>query len=76
MAHELLRLRHDYPAWHVWASAQGRLYATRPGISVLLPGASITVDAATANGLSGAIAAAERDADRAADLRERRGHGR
>lgn len=76
MAQELPRLRHDHPGWHVWASAQGRLYATRRSISVLLPGASVTVDAATEDGLSDAITAAERDADRAADLRERLGHGR
>lgn len=76
VAHELPQLRHDHPAWHVWASAQGRLYATRPGISALLAGASVTVDAATADGLTRAIAAAERDAGKAADFRERFGHGR
>lgn len=76
MAHELPRLRHDHPAWHVWASAQGRLYATRPGMSVLLPGASVTVDAATPDGLDRAIVAAERDASQAADIRERFGRGR
>lgn len=73
---ELPQLSQDHPAWHVWASAQGRLYATRPGISVHLPGASVTVDADTADGLSSAIAAAEHDAGRAADLRDRFGHGR
>ncbi|HXP18881.1 MAG TPA: hypothetical protein VN840_04450 [Streptosporangiaceae bacterium] len=76
MSHELPRLRHDHPAWHVWASAQGHLYATRHDLSVLLPGASVTVDSATADGLSVAIAAAERDATRAAGFRERFGHGR
>lgn len=76
MAHDLPRLRNDHPAWHVWASGQGHLYATRPGISVHLPGASVTVDAVTADGLSQAIAAAERDASRAASIRERFGHGR
>jgi hypothetical protein len=74
VAHELPRLRHDHPAWHLWASAQGRLYATRPGMSALMPGASVTVDAATAQGLAQAITAAERDAGRAADFRERFGH--
>lgn len=76
MAPELPRLRNDHPAWHVWASAQGHLYATRPGMSVHLPGASVTVDADTPEGLNHAIAAAERDASRAADIRERYGHGR
>lgn len=76
MAHELPRLREDHSAWHVWASAQGHLYATRPGISVRLPGASVTVDAATPDGLDRAIAAAERDASRAAGIRERSRHGR
>jgi len=76
VSHDLPHLRHDHPAWHVWASAQGHLYATRPGLSVYLPGASVTVDAATADGLATAIAAAERDADRAADMRERFGYER
>lgn len=44
-------------------------------MSVHLPGASVTVDAATEEGLGRAIAAAERDADAAADFRERFGHG-
>lgn len=76
MAHELPRLREDHAGWHVWASAQGRLYATRPGWSALLRGASVTVNAATADALSEAITAAERDAGRAADLWERLGYGR
>jgi hypothetical protein len=76
LAHELPRLREDHSAWHVWASAQGRLYETKAGMSALLPGASVTVDAATADGLSRAIAAAERDADRVAGLWERRGYVR
>jgi len=77
VAHELPRLRHDHPAWHVWASAQGRLYATRPGMSVLLPGASVTVDATTVDALRQAIARAENDAERDAAHREwRRTYGR
>src|SRR5260370_10466217 len=72
VAHELPRLREDHPAWHVWASSQGRLYATRPGWSALLRGASVTVDAATADRLSQAIAVAERDADPPADFVARR----
>lgn len=75
MAHELPHLREDHPAWHVWASAQGHLYATATGLSALLRGASVTVNAATADALSAAITTAERDADRAADLWERRGYG-
>ncbi len=76
MAHELPRLRETHPAWHVWASAQGRLYATAPGMSALLRGASVTVDSATTDGLRAAIAAAERDAGRAAGIWARRGHVR
>ena len=75
MAHELAHLRENNPAWHIWASAQGRLYATARRMSALLPGASVTVDAVTADGLSLAIAAAERDAGRATDLWERASHG-
>jgi len=74
VAHDLPRLRDGHPGWHVWASAQGRLYATAHGLSALLPGASVTVDAVTADGLSQAIAAAERDAGRAAGIWERAGH--
>lgn len=76
VAHELPRLHGDHPGWHVWTSAQGRLYATKPGASALLRGASVTVDSATPEGLSQAIAAAERDARRAVGLWEIRGHGR
>jgi hypothetical protein len=75
VSHELPQLRVDLPAWHVWASAQGHLYATAASMSALLRGASVTVDSATADGLSDAITAAEQDARRAADLWERRGHG-
>jgi len=73
VAHDLPRLREDHPGWHVWESAQGHLYATRNGLSVSLPGASVTVDAATADGLARAIAAAERNAETAADFRARFG---
>ncbi len=76
MAHELPRLRENHPAWHVWASAQGRLYAAKAGMSALLPGASVTVDAATADDLSAAITEAENDAGRAVSLWERRGYAR
>lgn len=75
MSHDLPQLRSDHPAWHIWVSAQGHLYATRPGMSVSLPGASVTVDADTADRLSAAIAAAERNAETAADFRERFAHG-
>jgi len=77
VVHELPRLRDDHPLWHVWASAQGRLYATRPGLSVLLPGASVTVDATTADALRQAITRAENDAERDTAHREwRRTYGR
>ena len=49
MAHDLPRLRENHPGWRVWESAQGQLYATGPGLSVHLPGASVTVDADTAD---------------------------
>lgn len=75
MAHELARLREIHPGWHVWASAQGRLYATGAGMSATVRGASVTVDSATADGLTIAIAAAERDAGRAAGLWEQGGSG-
>lgn len=74
MADELPRLREDHPSWHVWASAQGRLYAIGAG-SATVRGASVTVDSATPDGLSKAIAAAERDARRAAGFWELSGHG-
>jgi hypothetical protein len=76
VAHELPRLQAAHPAWHMWTSAQGHLYATATGRSALLRGASVTVDAATVDGLSAAIASAERDAGKAADLWERQGYGR
>jgi hypothetical protein len=75
VAQELARLRESHPGWHVWASAQGRLYATGAGLSATVRGASVTVESATADGLTDAIAAAERDACRAAGLWELRGHG-
>jgi hypothetical protein len=59
MAHELSRLKVDCPRWRIWASNEGWLYATRPGLSVLTPGASITVHAQTAHELRHAIAVAE-----------------
>jgi len=77
VASELPRLRDDHPLWRIWASAQGRIYATRPGMSVLLPGASVTVDAMTGDGLRQAIATAENDAERDSAHREwRRTYGR
>jgi hypothetical protein len=59
MAHELSRLKLDCPLWRIWASNEGWLYATRPGLSVLAPGAAITVHAQTPQELRHAIAAAE-----------------
>jgi hypothetical protein len=75
VAQDLPRLREDHPSWHVWASAQGRLYATGAGMSATVRGASVTVDSPTADGLSKAIAAAERDARRAAGFWGMRGNG-
>jgi hypothetical protein len=75
VADELPQLRNDHPSWHVWASAQGRLYATGAGMSATVRGASVTVDSATPSGLSKAIAAAERDASRAVGFWELRGNG-
>jgi hypothetical protein len=77
VANELPRLRDAHPLWRIWSSAQGRLYATRPGMSVLLPGASVTVDAMTADALRQAIGRAEKDAERDAAHREwRSSYGR
>ena len=59
MAHELSRLKLDCPLWRIWASNEGWLYATRPGLSVLAPGAAITVYAQTPQELRRAIAVAE-----------------
>jgi len=53
----------------------GRFYATGAGLSSTVRGASVTVDSPTADGLSRAIAAAERDASRAAGFWEMRGNG-
>lgn len=61
MTREISRLRLDYPQWRIWTSDAGRLYATRPGFSVLVPGASVTVDAGTPDGLRQAIVTAERE---------------
>ena len=55
----LPRLRQDHPRWRIWASDTGRLYATRPGLSVDEPGASVTVDGLTAAELRKAITSAE-----------------
>jgi hypothetical protein len=61
MAQELSRLKLDCPLWRIWESDEGWLYATRRGLSVLAPGASITVHAESALELRNAIAAAERE---------------
>ena len=61
MTHEITRLKLDCPLWQIWASDAGRLYATRPGMSALAPGASLTVDAQTPAGLRQAITAAEQE---------------
>jgi hypothetical protein len=56
---DLSSLRSACPHWRIWTSDTGWLYATRPGMSVIDPGGSLTVDAATTDGLELAIAAAE-----------------
>jgi len=66
-------LRADHPLWRIWTAGQGRLYATRPGISALLLGASVTVSALSADGLRQAITTAENEAERAAACWTRRG---
>jgi hypothetical protein len=58
---DLSDLRRDRPRWSVWASDAGRLYATGHGMSVFNPGGSITVDAATEDGLRQAIDEAEHE---------------
>jgi hypothetical protein len=65
-AHDLPRLRGDCPAWGIWASDSGHLYASHPAMSALLPGAAITVDADDVPGLRAAIGAAEAAAAREA----------
>jgi hypothetical protein len=59
--------------WHVWASDAGHLYATGHGRSAFNPGGSVTVDAATEDGLRQAIAGAEREHEQMAAARR---HGR
>ncbi len=56
----------EHPGWSVWTSDAGHHYATKAGGSAWLPGASVTVDAASESGLGAAIAEAERDRERAA----------
>jgi hypothetical protein len=53
------QLGQDHPAWRIWASDTGRLYATRRGIAVNERGASVTVDGQTAAELGKAITDAE-----------------
>ena len=76
MVPELPGLRADHPLWRIWHGSSGHLYATRRRMSVLLPGASVTVDSATPDGLRQAIADAESDATKAVSFWERRGYGR
>jgi hypothetical protein len=53
----------------------GQALRDRGRMSATVRDASVTVDSATAEGLSKAIAAAERDARRAAGFWEMRGYG-
>lgn len=63
----------EHSGWRVWASDSGHLYATGTGKSAHDPGGSVTVDAATRDGLDKEIAAAEREAAKVAGFRERFG---
>jgi hypothetical protein len=81
-AAELARLRARHPAWRIWVSDEGGLYATRHGYSALAAGASVTVYGATPAALRRAIAAAEVAYEQAAAAGRRRrlagelaGHG-
>jgi hypothetical protein len=56
---ELAALRAEHPAWRIWVSDEGGLYATRRGYSALAAGASVTVYGATPAELDQAIIAAE-----------------
>lgn len=60
-------------AWRTWESDKGHLYATAPGMSAWMDGASVTVDAATPDGLRSAMAEAEKEAGRARTAWGRRG---
>jgi hypothetical protein len=70
MAHELSRLRREYPLWRIWESDGGHLYATRNGL--FQPGQGHTVDAVTVAGLRIEIQGAETDAARDAAVQARR----
>jgi hypothetical protein len=54
-------LRREHPAWRIWASDIGRLYATRYGLQPGAPGQGLTVDSGTATGLHEMILQAETD---------------
>ncbi len=75
MAHELSRLRREFPLWRIWESDGGHLYATRHGL--FTPNQGHTVDAVTVDGLRNEIQAAENDAarDAAAQARRRAARG-
>jgi len=75
MAHELSRLKREFPLWRIWESDGGHLYATRHGL--FTPNQGHTVDAVTVDGLRNEIQAAENDAarDAAVQARRRAAHG-
>ena len=75
MAHELSRLKREFPLWRIWESDGGHLYATRHGL--FQEGQGHTVDAVTVDGLRIAIQAAENGAarDAAVQARRRAAHG-
>jgi hypothetical protein len=70
MAHELSRLKREFPLWRIWESDGGHLYATRHGL--FTPNQGHTVDAVTVDGLRNEIQAAENDAARDAAVQARR----
>jgi hypothetical protein len=60
-------LRREHSEWRIWASDEGRLYATRRGLQPDLPMQGTTVDSGTVTGLDAVIIQAEADAADQAD---------
>jgi hypothetical protein len=55
-------LRREHQEWRIWASDEGRLYATRYGLQPEMPRQGTTVDSGTVTGLDAVIIQAEADA--------------
>ncbi len=70
MAHELSRLKREFPLWRIFESDGGHLYATRHGL--FTPNQGHTVDAVTVDRLRIVIGDAENDAARDAAVQARR----